>query len=174
MHPSEVLNWQNPLNNGKTSSIIYHSGWPPLHSTIKAINGTWISLCEYKKNKKGLIVPFFALSGQIGNDEYKDCNGKVLSEKEIYILHDKKFSPTINDDGLLLIKISTKKMNDVEVIKCKDLDGEEVFCVRKDNLSSGGEFDPSNLAYKYLRRKGILDKLTDLKNKIEDNKLTLK
>lgn len=49
----------------------------------------------------------------------------------------------------------------------------KIASLRKDNLSKGGEFDPSNLAYKYLRRKGIVDKLKKFKNKLMDKELTL-
>jgi hypothetical protein len=46
--------------------------------------------------------------------------------------------------------------------------------LRKETLKEGGEFDPSNLAFKYLRRKGYIDKLKELKNKIIDKELTLR
>ena len=62
-----------------------------------------------------------------------------------------------------------------DVSKVDDIDRlkERIQKLRKDTVTNGGEFDPSNLAYKYLRRKKILDKLTDLKTRILDRELTL-
>ena len=72
--------------NGK-NSIGFVCGYD---SSIKAKNGTWISLAEW-----GLVderyIPVFALSAQIGNENYKDFKGKVLSEDKTYMLIDKQF-----------------------------------------------------------------------------------
>jgi hypothetical protein len=46
--------------------------------------------------------------------------------------------------------------------------------LRRDNLNKGGEFDPSNLAFKYLRRKGIIDDLKARKVEIMDKEFTVK
>ena len=49
-------------------------------SIIKAKKGTWISLCEYERNKDSIWFPSYALSAQIGNKDYKEFKEKVLKE----------------------------------------------------------------------------------------------
>lgn len=81
------------------------------HSAIKSNKGTWISLCEWDRDENGKYMPVFALSAQIGNEDYVDCNGKVLNEDNHYMLLNKQFTPVILDDGLMLrISHSKKKM----------------------------------------------------------------
>lgn len=112
-------------------------------------------------------APFDAGVYSIQKDEW------VQEPKEgIFKLNSKEVLDKVNHLYAEAKKIlKSTDLSDVADIKnLKD----RIQALRKDNLSSGGEFDPSNLAYKYLRRKGILDKLSELKNKIEDNKLTLK
>lgn len=73
-------------------------------SAIKAKKDTWISLCEHTANVDGILTPSFALSAQIGNPEYTDCFGDILSEDNFYILKNKKFTPVILDGAEIVAK----------------------------------------------------------------------
>lgn len=104
-------------------------------------------------------MPIYALAAQIGNPDYVDYKGEVLSEDNYYILKDKKYTPVIIDDGLILIKISSKIMDGIEVIKCRETNNlAETFCVRKGELSAHGETlhqAMSDLAYKEMQNRDV-------------------
>ena len=110
-------------------------------SIIKAKKGTWISLCEHRKNEKGYIIPFFATSAQIGNNEYKDFKGRILKEIEYYCLYNKKFYPVDISDGIKNIKISEKKRDGITIIKAIDFynTNEECYIVKEGELNAHGE-----------------------------------
>ncbi|MEG0565255.1 MAG: hypothetical protein RR590_03410, partial [Hungatella sp.] len=119
------------------NSVVFDCGFK---SVIKAVDGTWISLCEYKRSETGNYIPYFALSAQIGNPEYLDFKGNILSAEEFYILKNKQFVPVILADGIRLIKSSSKIKDGIEIIKCKEFDGDgKVFCVRKGEIFAHGE-----------------------------------
>ena len=101
------------------SSVGFACGYK---SVIKAKNGTWISLVEYKKDKNNNYIPIFAKVAQIGNEEYKDFSGEVLNENTYYILWQKEFYPVIEEDGLLSIKLLEKKRDNIKIIKAIDID----------------------------------------------------
>lgn len=62
-----------------------------------------------------------------------------------------------------------KNKNDFERFNDSlDLLSDKLKQMRKDGLDSGGEFDAKNLAFKYLRRLGLHDKIKKLKNQAYD------
>ncbi len=117
------------------NTVGFACGW---QSIIKAKNGTWISLCEWKKNAEGKWIPIFALSAQIGNKEYKDFRGRILKETEYYCLHNKKFYPVDISDEIKTIKISEKKREKIRIIKGETFDGQEVYITKENDLSAHG------------------------------------
>lgn len=96
-----------------TNSIDFHAGF---RSTVKAVNGTWISLAEYEK-KGPHYVPCFARAAQVGNPDYLDAWGKPLDENEHYMLYDKQFQRVTFADEILLIKTSEKKAGAITVFR---------------------------------------------------------
>ena len=101
-------------------------------SFIKAKKGTWISLAEWGRDENNNDIPIFAKSAQIGNEEYKDFNGKALNEDTYYILWQKEFYPVINEDGIWTIKLSEKKRDNVTIIKAIDIDN--IYCNEVKNI----------------------------------------
>ena len=112
-----------------------------IDSIIKGKKGTWISLCEYKKDEDDKWLPEFALSAQIGNKDYKDFKGRILKETEYYCLLNKKFYPVDISDGLKTIKVSEKKRNEITIIKGLNFQDyeTEVYIVKSGELSAHGE-----------------------------------
>lgn len=49
----------------------------------------------------------------------------------------------------------------------------DIYSFRKKSLKSGGEFSTGNLAFKMMRRLGLLDKLRDLSNDLFDDEMSL-
>lgn len=135
-------------------SVLFSCG---SEDTIKAINGTWISLCEYDKDIDGFLTPIFAASAQIGNENYRDCNGDVLSDDNYYRLIDKQFSPILHIDGINVIKRHSKMYGDIKVIKCKTLDKcMDLFCViQRENAAHGKtlKIAMNNLEFKKITQK---------------------
>ena len=110
-------------------------------SIIKAKKGTWISLCEYGKDKEGCYIPTFATSAQIGNKDYKDFRGRILKETEYYCLYNRKFYPVDISDEIKNIKISEKKRDGITIIKAIDFydTDEECYIVKEGELNAHGE-----------------------------------
>ena len=110
-------------------------------SIIKAKKGTWISLCEYGKDKEGYYIPTFATSAQIGNKDYKDFRGRILKETEYYCLYNRKFYPVDISDEIKNIKISEKKRDGITIIKAIDFydTDEECYIVKEGELNAHGE-----------------------------------
>ena len=146
------------------NSITFDCGF---RSISKSVNGTWISLAEYEKIDDKW-VPCFALSGQIGNENYKDSLGNTLSENEWYMLINKQFTPIILDDGLKLIKLYSKIMNNIEIIKCKEIDEDDIlYCVRDGELSAHGEtlkIAISDLQFKKMKTMDKSEIVTEIKS----------
>ena len=65
------------------------------------------------------------------------------------------------------IQSSEEILNLIQKVK------EKLKKFRKCGLEDGGEFSYENLAFKFLRRNGYLKKLSDLKNKVTDESLSL-
>ena len=120
------------------SSVGFACGYK---SIIKAKKGTWVSLCEYEKDKDNKHIPSFAISAQIGNKDYKDFRGRILNESEYYTLHNKQFYPVDISDNIKAIKISEKKREEITIIKALDLydTDEEIYIVKEKDLSAHGE-----------------------------------
>ena len=126
------------------NSLCFDCGYKGI---IKAVNGTWIALAEYKKNKNGNRIPIFAKTAQIGNKDYKDFRGKVLKEDTYYILWQKEFYPVIDLDGILTIKLTEKKRDNITIIKSIDIDDiyiknpeeiKEIYIAKEDELTAHG------------------------------------
>jgi len=49
----------------------------------------------------------------------------------------------------------------------------EIRDLRKTGLSSGGEFSSENIAFKALRRMGLMDKLSDMKSELYDSEMSI-
>jgi len=140
-------------------------------STIKAVAGTWISLCEFSKEtieSKEVYVPSYAASAQIGNSEYVDYNGNVLSEDEHYMLYNKKFQPVINADGFLLIKNKSRKVGEATVHTCTRpyAENEKVYVAELNELYAHGSTVKealSDLQYKILSSKSVEEHVVRVK-----------
>ncbi len=88
------------------------------NSIIKGVKGTWFSLAEYKYNpKRGVNIPIFAKSAQIGNKDYKDCFGKVLKAGQYYQLINKEFTPIDIVDGDRMVILNEKSLGDFTIYK---------------------------------------------------------
>ena len=101
------------------NSICFDCGYKGM---IKAVKGTWISLAEYGKNEKGIAIPIYAKSAQIGNKEFKDHNGKTLKSNTYYMLWKKEFYPVDNYDDIWTINLSEHKRDNIKIIKAVDID----------------------------------------------------
>ena len=114
------------------------------NSIVKAKKGTWISLAEYGKNEEGRIIPIFAKSAQIGNKDYKDCNGRTLKANTFYILWEKEFYPVDNFDDVWTIRLTEKKRDNITIIKAVDIDDildkeiKEIYIAKEGKLSAHG------------------------------------
>lgn len=49
----------------------------------------------------------------------------------------------------------------------------DIYEMRQKGLHKNGEFSPENLAFKILRNRGVIQKVKDLMNSVEDDELTL-
>ena len=97
------------------NSIVFGCG---VCSMVKATNGTWLSLAEYRFDKNRYIyIPYFAKVGQIGNKKYKDCFGNVLNDSNYYQLIKKKFTPVLDVDKEIMVILQTGKLKDYHVYK---------------------------------------------------------
>lgn len=135
-------------------------------SIIKAKNGTWIALAEYKKNEEGKIFPIFAKSAQIGNEEYTDHKRKILKEKYYYTLVQKEFVPVIVVDGDIMVVLSEKKRNNLILYKTQYLNAFIDNKTDKQYVVSNGEFFAhgetleqaiNDLTFKILQQKDTQD-----------------
>lgn len=68
-----------------------------------------------------------------------------------------------------IIKRTLKSKNIVQVSKVI----QKIKQYRKAGLDKGGEFGPENLAYKILRKQGLIDKLYNLRDKLHSETLTI-
>ena len=68
-----------------------------------------------------------------------------------------------------IIKRTLKSKNILQVSKVI----QKIKQYRKAGLDVGGEFGPENLAYKILRKQGLIDKLYQLRDKLHSEKLTI-
>ena len=154
------------VSSGK-NSICFDCGYKGI---IKAVKGTWIALAEYKRNKCGDCIPIFARSAQIGNKEYKDFDGRVLKEDTYYILWQREFYPVIDLDGILTIKLTEKKRDNITIIKAIDVDDiyikkpeeiKEIYIAKEDEL----------IAHGYTLREAIEDLTLKKLDNIDTNEI---
>ena len=68
-----------------------------------------------------------------------------------------------------IIRRTLKSKNILQVSKVI----QKIKQYRKAGLDKGGEFGPENLAYKILRKQGLIDKLYNLRDKLHSEKLTI-
>lgn len=73
----------------------------------------------------------------------------------------------------IIEKIENLNEDANEIMRLIKLLKEKISKYRKAGLASGGELSVENLAFKYLRRGGWLDKLSELSIKAMDDKLTV-
>ena len=111
---------------------------------IKAKKGTWISLCEWKREEANYI-PAYAKSAQVGNKEYTDYAGKILNEDTYYVLWKREFYPVEEFDGITTLILSKKKRDNINIIKAIDLDyiyveenPKEIYIATEGELSAHG------------------------------------
>ena len=140
-------------------------------SSIRAINGTWISLCEYSLERidgKEVYIPTYAASAQIGNLEYIDVNGNVLSENEHYVLYNRKFQPVVHADGILCLKIKSRKVGEVMLHTCMKpyTENEKVYIAELNEIYAHG-LKPkqalSDLQYKILSSMSVTEHVARIK-----------
>mgnify|MGYP006266285721 CR=1 FL=1 len=86
---------------------------------------------------------------------------------------DKKTIITKVKDFNKILSILEKMEDSREKIEKIDQLKEKIRKYRKNGLISGGELSNENLVFKYLRRSGYMDKLSDLKTKTTDSILSL-
>jgi len=81
-------------------------------------------------------------------------------------LNNKQFTPVIDYDGWLLIKVRSKMQDDIEIIKCKDFENKQYFCVKKGELTAHGEnikLAMEDLLYKELEERNINEVVEKIK-----------
>ena len=112
-------------------------------------------------------IPKYAASAQIGNPEYADMNGSVLSENERYILYNKQFCHFVIADGILLIKNSTRNKGGLTIHNCSQPYGDKkVYLVEKDGVFAHGETIKqaiANLNFKILQSKSAAEHVERIK-----------
>lgn len=157
------------IESSGRSSIGFACGYKTI---MKAKEGTWIALAEYTNNI-GSQKPIYAKVGQIGNKEYKDNRGKILSENNYYCLYNKEFHIVEEYDGIKTIKISDKKIDNMSIIKAIDYNSDEkIYIVKEGDLTAHGE--TIREAYKDLQYKKIenIDRDKIIKKIKESGKVT--
>ena len=102
-------------------------------------------MCEYKWDEETKsYIPIFAKSAQIGNKDYKDYAGKILSSKFHYILWNKEFYPVKEFDGIWTIILTEKKRDNINIIKAVDIDNiydkenKEIYIATEGELAAHG------------------------------------
>lgn len=113
----------------------------------------------------------------------QDAREPVVSLGEYSILHDKWLRIPTKRRANLDQTATKQKYEKLLAVVRKTLQSKNVLQVekviskirqyRKAGLDKGGEFGPENLAYKILRKQGLIDKLYNLKDKLHSEKLTI-
>ena len=86
-------------------------------------------------------------------------------DKESIIKKVKEFNKTL--ESLIKMENSKEKIDKIDVFK------EKIRKYRKNGLMQGGELSNENLVFKYLRRSGFMEKLSDLRTNTTDSILSL-
>lgn len=117
----------------------------------------------------------------------QDVNHKAFSEGVYSVLHNKWLSKPekvlrkIDKEKILKKAEEYAKKIDllVNASKTRDVSDElrnvknKLKELRQSGLESGGEFSYENLTFKLLRRNGYINKLFDIRSKLEDKKLSI-
>jgi predicted nucleotidyltransferase len=114
----------------------------------------------------------------------EDANREVIANGIFSILHDRWIAkPSAErpeaDDRAIAAKVSALGA-DIQGLLVDSPDGKQIDqmikrlrAMRQSGLLSGGEFSDSNLAYKVLRDRGLIDRLYDKRIEIWDRALSL-
>ena len=118
----------------------------------------------------------------------QDINEVLDASDGIYsVLYNKwrktptKEKPPVNKKDIIKkVKEFNKKLDDInneedadaKILKLKKLK-EKIRAYRKSGLSDSGEYSTENLVFKYLRRSGYMDKLSDIGIDVKDEFLSL-
>jgi predicted nucleotidyltransferase len=114
-------------------------------------------------------------------DETLDSNGQysvlfnkweMVPNKEEFDLDKKNIITKIKEFNKALTTIEKMKDSDQKVVKLKKLK-DKISAYRQAGLEKTGELSDENLVFKYLRRSGFMDKLSDIKNNTQDTILTV-
>ena len=137
-------------------------------SYIKAKKGTWISLAEYDNDGN----PCFALAAQIGNEEYKDFQENVLSDKHFYMLCHKQFVKVKPVDGYIMVLLSEKKTGELTIYKTQYLEdymnGKNTtqYVAEQNNITAHGETVKkavADLEFKVMQTKDVSEHVKRVK-----------
>lgn len=113
----------------------------------------------------------------------QDAREPVVSLGEYSILHDEWLRiPTKRRANLdqtatkakyeKLHRVITKALQSKNIVQVEQI-LKKIKQYRQAGLDHGGEFGPENLAYKILRKQGLITKLYDLRNKLHSEELTI-
>ena len=137
-------------------------------SYIKAKKGSWISLAEYDNDGN----PCFALAAQIGNEEYKDFQENVLSDKHFYMLCHKQFVKVKPVDGDIMVLLSEKNTGELTIYKTQYLDdymnGKTAtqYVAEQNNITAHGETVKkavADLEFKIMQTKDVSEHVKRVK-----------
>ena len=162
-----------------------------LHVVIdkKAVNDDAVLVDEFFTAKKELynLKHDIKIKGYDVELYAQDINETLDSKGKYSVLYNKWIdTPSIDDfelDKQSIIKkvkefnkilANLEKLEDSQdkIIKI-DAFKEKIRKYRKNGLITGGELSNENLVFKYLRRSGFMEKLSDLKTKTSDSILSL-
>ena len=86
-------------------------------------------------------------------------------DKNIVLSKVKEFKKTL--DSINKMEDTQEKLNKIDLFK------EKIRKYRKSGLQRGGELSNENLVFKYLRRSGFMEELSNLKTKTQDSILSV-
>lgn len=157
---------------------------------------------DYGKVNKNhdLVEKYFDIKKKYWNDNHEikiydydvelGCQelGAKFHSKAVFSIKDNKWISIPEKENLKVDKDALKsKLASIitrfeEVEKIKDVNDflsksktlkDRIKKMRKSGLEKGGEFSIENLAFKYLRNEGYIERLFDLRRKALDNKLSM-
>lgn len=86
-------------------------------------------------------------------------------DKNVVLSKVKEFKKTL--ESITKMEDTQEKLNKIDLFK------EKIRKYRKSGLQRGGELSNENLVFKYLRRSGFMEELSDLKTKTQDSILSV-
>ncbi|MGZ8924518.1 MAG: hypothetical protein ACXW2E_01415 [Nitrososphaeraceae archaeon] len=122
---------------------------------------------------KNIPVEFYVQS----LEEEHNSTGIYSIQNENWVAEPKYEEPDV-DNNAVKAKIKEWTHSIQEIIGSNKADAigklmKKLGKLRQAGLDSGGEFSAENIAFKYLRNQGYLDKLADCKNKAFDRELSI-